>query len=107
MGKFQLSAVILISLVAVALGVVKVGNELKMTKAYDAQASEQKRVADLMEAEKVLKETEFLSKLDCTVTRRRELVEHGEYIINGTATSAFWKNPVYGKVKTSVSCSEK
>ena len=47
--KWMAAAVL--GLIALAIGIVKVENELKMTRAYDRQAAAQERMATVMEAQ--------------------------------------------------------
>jgi len=77
--------------VVLALAAVKVANELKMTKAYDAQAVEQKRIADIMEMKENLSRKEFEVTGTCKVSR---FVYHPD------------PDPLVGKVMTNITCED-
>ena len=86
-------------------GTFKVVNEFRMTQAYNSQAYEQQRVANILEAEKDLKAVEFTSKMNCTVTRARELVEgdcKGDFQFSSGSGKCFKR----GAIKTSVTCGD-
>lgn len=89
-----------------ALATVKVANELKMTKAYDAQAKEQKRVADILQAEKDLGEKEFEATGTCKVSRFVYKGGPRFYLSSRDGSQRVEKSndPLEGKVVTNITC---
>ena len=82
--------------VVLALAAVKVANELKMTKAYDAQAMEQKRIADIMETEKDLSQKEFEVTGTCKVSR----------FAYRNMSVRLSPDPLVGKLMTRITCED-
>lgn len=108
MKNSAIAAGLAIAVIAIVLGVVKVKNELAMTKAYEAQAREQKRVADILRDERDLKAVEFSASMRCTIQRGRTIRTKNGGDLYFVANIITYPGDVEeAGIKTSVTCWEK